>query len=340
MNRLFATLRLAFERLRHRPLFWGMLLLAILVLATLLGTVLGAARIPLAEMPRALVDPAHPAYGVLWSVRLPRVAAGVLVGAALAVSGALLQAVVRNPIADPGILGLTAGAGLGGLLAICLWPERPALVPMLAFAGGLAAVAALLTASWGGGRVGGSLRIVLSGVAVQAILFSLIALVTFFFADRAPAFVSFAIGSLNGRGWRDAALVLGPVLVGSVLALASTRTLNLLLLDDDSAAGVGLAVRRARIAASCLAALLAASAASVAGLVGFVGLVVPNWVRVLVGPDHGVVLPLSLLAGGALLVLADTAARTLAAPLELPVGALLALVGGPYFLLVLWRKLG
>jgi iron complex transport system permease protein len=339
VRRLLATVRLRFERLRDRPGFWAALLTALLVAAALLGSMLGAARIPVGEIPRAIADASHPAHTVLWTVRLPRVATGMLVGGALGAAGALLQAVVRNPIADPGILGITAGAGLGGLLAICLWPEHPVLVPLLAFLGGLGAVAALLAAAWGGGRVAGPLRIVLSGVAIQAILFSLIALVTFFFADRAPAFVSFTIGSLNGLGWRDAALILGPVVLGSALALASTRALNLLLLDDDSAAGVGLSVRRSRIAASCLAALLAAAAASVAGLVGFVGLIVPNWVRMLVGPDHRVLLPLSLLAGAALLVLADTAARTVAAPLELPVGALLALVGGPYFLVVLWRKL-
>jgi iron complex transport system permease protein len=339
VRRSLATVRLVFERLRHRPRFWAAVLTVLLVAAAILGSIIGAVRIPIGEIPRAIADPSHPAHVVLWTVRLPRVAAGVLVGGALGVAGALLQAVVRNPIADPGILGVTAGAGLGGLLAICLWPARPVLVPALAFLGGLAAVAALLAAAWGGGRVAGPLRIVLSGVAIQAMLFSLIALVTFFFADRAPAFVSFTIGSLNGLGWRDATLVLPPVVLGTGLALASTRALNLLLLDDDSAAGVGLAVRRWRIAASCLAALLAAAAASVSGLVGFVGLVVPNWVRVLVGPDHRVLLPLSMLAGAALLVLTDTAARTLAAPLELPVGALLALLGGPYFLFVLWRRL-
>jgi iron complex transport system permease protein len=339
VRRAVATVRLVFERLRDRPAFWASVLGAALVGAAVLSGMVGAARIPLAELPAALVDPSHPAHMILWSVRLTRVVAGALVGGALGVAGALLQAVVRNPIADPGLLGVTAGAGLGGMLAIVLWPDQPPLVPMFAFAGGLAAISALLAAAWGGGRVAGPLRIVLSGVAVQAILFSLIALVTFVFADRAPAFVSFTIGSLNGLGWNQSALIVLPIAVGSALALLSTRALNLLLLDDDSAAGVGLNVRRARIAASCLAALLAASAASIAGLVGFIGLVVPNWVRVLVGPDHRVLLPLCLLGGATLLILADTAARTMAAPLELPVGALLALVGGPYFLVVLWRKL-
>ncbi|MCW5890048.1 MAG: iron ABC transporter permease [bacterium] len=339
MRRAYATVRQIFLRLRDRPGFWTLVLAGLLAVAVVLGGALGAANVPLAELPAALVDPAHPAYAVLWSVRLPRVVNGALVGAALGVAGALMQAAVRNPLADPGLLGVTAGAGLGGLLAIVLRPQHPSLLPVAAFVGGLLAVATLLTAAWGGGRVTGPLRIVLSGVAVQAILFAMISLVTFFFADRAPAFVSFTIGSLNGVGWDKVLLILGPVVVGCGLALLSTRTLNLMLLDDDSAGGVGLAVRRARVGASCLAALLAAGAASVAGLVGFVGLVIPNWVRVLVGPDHRVLLPLCVLGGAALVVFADTAARMVAAPLELPVGALLALVGGPYFLFVLWRKL-
>jgi iron complex transport system permease protein len=339
MSAAVARTRLVLARLADRPGFWTLVLGGALGAAALLAGTVGAMHVPLAELPAALVDGAHPAHHALWAVRLPRIAGGVLVGAALGLAGALMQAVVRNPLADPGLLGVTAGAGLGGLLAIVGWPERPALVPALAFAGGLAAVAAVLAAAWRGGRGAGPLRIVLSGVAIQAVLFALIALVSFLFADRAPAFVGFTIGSLNGLGWDDVRRVLPTVAVGAGLAVASSRTLNVLLLDDDSAGGVGLAVRRARLGASCLAALLAAASVSVAGLVGFVGLVVPNWVRLLVGPDHHVLLPLCLLGGAALLVVADTAARMLAAPLELPVGALLALVGGPYFLVVLWRKL-
>jgi iron complex transport system permease protein len=336
--RAVARLELRFRRLSELPGFWAVVLSATLVVAALVASMVGAAALPAIQVPSALVDPDHPAHGILWNVRLPRIAAGMIVGATLGVSGALMQAVVRNPLADPGIMGVTAGAGFGGLLGIVLWPASPMLVPALAFGGGLVAIAVVLGAASSGTRVLGPLRIVLSGVAMQAILFSLIALVTFFFADRAPAFVSFTIGSLAGLGWQAAGRALVPAVIGIGIALLATRTLNLLLLDDDSAAGVGLAVRRTRIAASCVAALLAASAASVAGLVGFVGLIVPNWVRVTVGPDHRSMIPLSILGGATLVVVADTAARTLAGPLELPVGALLALIGGPYFLTVLWRK--
>jgi iron complex transport system permease protein len=294
--------------------------------------------VPLAELPRAFTDAGHPAHAILWDVRLPRVVAGALVGAALAVAGALMQAAVRNPLADPGLTGVTAGAGLGGMLAIVLWPEHPVLVPVLAYVGSLLALAAVLATAWGGSRVAGPLRLVLSGVAVQAIVFSLLALVNFVFADRAPAFVAFTIGSLAGAGWDEVIRIVLPVTAGAGLALLFARTLDLLLLDDGSAGGLGLAVVRARVGTACLAAFLAAAAASAAGLVGFVGLVVPNWVRVVTGPTHRVLLPLSLLAGATLLVVADAAARTLAAPLELPVGALLALVGGPYFLWILWSR--
>jgi iron complex transport system permease protein len=174
---------------------------------------------------------------------------------------------------------------------------------------------------------------------VQAIAFALLALLMFFFADRAPAFVAFTIGSLSGAGWGHVRLIAATTALGTALALAGARGLDMLLLDDESARSAGLSVRRARLASAGLAAVLAAGVASTAGLVGFVGLVVPNLVRILAGPSHRTLLPLSILGGAALTVIADTAARTVVAPLELPVGALLALVGGPSFLLTLRRKL-
>jgi iron complex transport system permease protein len=332
------ALALRVARLRDRPRFWTAACLVALGLAVALATSVGAASIPLVELPRALASADHPAHRILWTIRVPRIVAGALVGAALAVAGTLMQAVVRNPLADPGLLGVTAGAGLGGLLAIVLAPAAPWLVPVAALGGGLAAVAGLLAVAQGVRRVRGALALVLTGVAIQAILFALIALVTFTFADRAPAFVAFSVGSLNGAGWSAVRLAALPLAIGVVATLVCCRSLDLLLLDDDSADGVGLGVARARLVAAGLAALLAAGSASVAGLTGFVGLVVPNWARTLVGPAHAVVLPVALVGGATLLVLADTAARVVAAPLELPVGALLALVGGPHFLVTLWRR--
>lgn len=342
-TRWLARGRLVAREAARWPGFWAAGLAVALAVAVLVSARLGPVSIPTAELWDALAREGHPLHVVLWQVRLPRVAAGALVGAALAVSGALLQTVVRNPLADPGLLGVNAGAGLAAVVALVLLPDLISswalALPALAFVGAFLAVAAILLASSGPGRRLGPLAIILSGVAIQAVLFSILALVTFFFADRAPAFVAFTVGSLNGAGWPEARLVAPLMAVGIAASLVARRPLNLLLLDEASAAGVGVDVPRVRLAACAVAALLAAAAVSVAGLVGFVGLVVPNWVRVVSGPDHRTLVPLSALGGAVLVVVADLLARTVASPLELPVGALLALVGGPYFLYVLWRAL-
>jgi iron complex transport system permease protein len=338
-TRWLARGRLLAREAARWPGFWAAALSAALAVSVLVSARLGPVAVPTADLWEALTREGHPLHVVLWQVRLPRVAAGALVGAALAVSGALLQTVVRNPLADPGLLGVNAGAGVAALLALVLLPDLAWALPLLAFAGAFAAVAAILIASWGPGRRLGPLAIILSGVAIQAVLFSIVALVSFVFADRAPAFVAFTVGSLNGAGWFEAGLVTPLVVLGVAASLLARRPLNLLLLDEASAAGIGVDVSRARFGACAVAALLAAAAVSVAGLVGFVGLVVPNWVRVVSGPDHRTLVPLSALGGAVLVVTADLLARTAASPLELPVGALLALVGGPYFLFILWRKL-
>jgi len=339
MRRWVARGRLVAAELGRWPWIWAISLSVALLVAASLSARYGAVRVPTLELWFALTDVGHPLHTVLWEVRLPRVVVAALVGGSLAVSGALLQTVVRNPLADPGLLGVNAGAGVAALIALAWAPGFALLLPVMAFGGALAAVSIILLAAWGSGQRLSPLKIILSGVAVQAILFSVIALLTFFFADRAPAFVAFTVGSLSGAGWSEAGIVAPVAAAGLLLAVAGRRSLNLLLLDDATAAGVGVEVQRSRLAASAVAALLAAASVSVAGLVGFVGLVVPNWVRVVSGPDHRSLIPLSALGGSVLVVAADLLARLLTAPLELPVGALLALVGGPYFLFVLWRKL-
>ena len=339
MRSLWLRAQLVRDRLSGRPGVWAAVLAVVLVASAATSAAFGAVVVPWRELPKAILDPTHPLHGPVFDVRIPRIAGAVLVGASLGVAGALMQTVVRNPLADPGLLGVSAAAGAAGLFALIFFPASPELVPFFAFGGGLLAVVLVLGSAFGSLRAGGPLRIVLSGVALQALFFALIALVTFFFADRAPAFASFVVGSLNGLGWSDTLLVLVPTVIGIGLAMVFLRVWNALLLDDAAASGVGLAVRRARVGASTIAALLAAGAVSVAGLVGFVGLVVPNAVRLVVGPDHRALLPLCALGGAALVVAADAAARTATAPLELPVGALLAFLGAPYFLGLLWWKL-
>lgn len=339
MSSLLWQIRSRAELAFDQPIAWAFVTAAVLVLAMVVAATQGAVGLPTLELPSSILDPAHPFHAVIWNVRLPRVACGAFVGMNLAVAGTLLQTAVRNPLADPGILGVSAGAGVGALVVILFFPGHSAWIPWAAFLGGMATVGIIVAFAASRARETGPLRIVLSGVALQAILFAGIALLSFAFADRAPSFAAFMVGSLNGLGWNELRLLLAPSLVGLAAGLLAIRTLNLLLLDDGSAGGLGVAVARARFGAACIAALLTAGAVSVAGLVGFVGLVVPNGMRLLVGPDHRILLPVSALAGAALVIAADTVARTSLAPLELPVGALLSLVGGPYFLYLLWRKL-
>jgi iron complex transport system permease protein len=333
-----AAVALRARRARVRPGALAGAFGVLLVLACAFAMAAGAVAVPLAELPRALFDASHPQHAVIAQIRVPRVLAGAAIGASLATAGALLQAAVRNPLADPGLLGVTSVAGAAGLVAIVLFPAYPALVPLVALVGGLVAVAAVLGIAFATTRPVGPLRLVLAGVAVQSLGFAAIALMTFLYADRAPAFAAFVVGSLSGAGWNDVAIAAVCAALGLALALGATRWLDLLLLDDASASGVGLPVRTARVLAASIAALLAAGAVSTAGLLGFVGLVVPNGVRIASGPTHRALLPVAALAGASLLVLGDALARVVAAPLELPVGALLALIGAPYFLHLLWKR--
>ncbi|MEM7410331.1 MAG: iron ABC transporter permease [Myxococcota bacterium] len=339
MSRLWGQLRTLYLRLRERPSFWAMLLTAGVGAAALHALTTGAVAVPLAELWPALIDEEHAFHAVVFDVRLPRIVGAVLVGASLACAGALMQTVVRNPLADPGLIGVSAGAGVAVLLVIVLAPEATLALPFFAFLGASTALTVLIASAWTKARTPAPLRIILSGVALQALGLGLLAILQFFYADRAPAFVAFVIGSLNGLSWTDVGIVLVPTVIGLSLALIGIRTLNLLLFDDATASGVGLRVRAARLAASGLSALLAAGAVSVAGLVAFVGLIVPNGIRLLTGPDHKVLIPLTALGGALLMICADTLGRTAVAPLELPVGALLALIGGPYFLVLLRWKL-
>lgn len=323
--------------LAERTVVWAVALSVALIAALAFGLTHGAAPVPLAQLLPALFDASHPSHSVVSSVRLPRLLCSALLGSSLALSGTLLQTAVRNPLADPGLLGVSAGAAVATLVGLLFFPSHPELLPVFGLCGGLAAMAVLLLASSGAPGRDHPLRLVLCGVALQSLFFAGVSLLTFIFAERAPSFVAFTLGSLNGAGWREVWILAVPACIGAVLALAAIRPLDVLLLDEGSASSVGLSVRNTRLGVACAAALLAAGAVAVAGLVGFVGLVVPNAVRLLVGPAHRALLPLAALGGSAFVVLADTGARTLAAPLELPVGVPLACVGAPYFLYLVWK---
>ncbi len=337
--RLRARTRLHWEALVRWPGFWAAGLLVLLLGTAVAAIRFGAVPLTSSELWAALAHADHPLHAVIVEVRLPRVVAASCVGAGLALSGLLLQTVVRNPLADPGLLGINSGAGLAALCALVVWPDVAGLLPLFSFLGALGAVLVILLAAWGPRRRLSPLKLILSGVAIQSVLFAGIALVTFIYADRAPAFVAFTVGSLNGVGWHHIRWLAPGVAVGFVLAYAARRSFDLLLLDDATATSVGLNVQGTRLLACAGAALLASVSVSAAGLVGFVGLVVPNALRLATGPHHRTLIPLCVIGGAALANVADLAARTAAAPLELPVGALMALIGGPYFLFILWKQL-
>lgn len=338
--RRWAALRWRVRLAAGHPSWWLALLGGVLVLAVVAATSAGSVPIAWSELASAWSDPTHPAHGVLVRVRLPRVVGAVEVGAALGVAGLLLQTALRNPLADAGLLGVSAGAGFAAMVVLVLAPAAAALVPLAAFAGGLAALGVLVTlASLAAARLTPQ-TLLLAGVALQAILFAGVAVLTLLFADRAPAFVAFSVGSLATTLWREVLWGLPMVVLGLGGTFAATRLLDMMLFDDASAAGLGVSLPRARLLVALLAAVLCAAAVALAGLVGFVGLLVPNGLRLLLGSRHVVLVPATALGGAALVVLADLGARTVVAPIELPVGAVMALVGGPFFLFLLLRRGG
>jgi iron complex transport system permease protein len=305
--------------------------------AVIIGIGMGAVAIPPGEILVILAGGGSAEdHAIVWNLRLPRVLLGALVGSSLALSGAVLQGVLRNPLADPGIIGVSAGAGLVAVAVMIIEPQWVGFIPWGAFLGALTTALLVMGFTWGAGG-SSPLRLVLAGVALNALLGAVMGLVMILYADRVPAVLGWTLGSLSGCSWPELQRMLPLTALGAVLAVGCARLLTLFLLPEEVIRGLGVALAWVRPMLITVAALLAAGAVSATGLIGFVGLVIPHMARLLVGPDYRLLLPLATLLGAGLVVAADTAARTLAAPLELPVGSVLALVGAPYFLFLLWR---
>ena len=281
----------------------------------------------LSEIHRAIVE----------KIRLPRVVLGVLVGATLSLSGAAYQGAFRNPLADPYLLGIAAGAGLGATIAITsdLGDGAGILdpVPLAAFAGALIGVVASYMAGHIGGRSTASL--VLAGVAVASFLTACQTYVLQANSDSFREVYGWILGRIATSGWSEPVLMLPYFLITVVVVLRYRRALDVLAVGDEEAAALGINPRRIRAIVVIAASLGAAAAVSVSGLIGFVGIIVPHTVRLLFGNSNRIVLPLSVLFGGAFMVLADLAARTLVEPAELPIGVVTAFLGAPFFVLVL-----
>lgn len=324
--------------------------LALVAVAMLVSVTQGAAGLPVEGVVRSLAD-ALPGvaldqtlsaqqHAVLWQIRLPRTVLAVLVGASLAMAGAGYQGVFRNPLADPYLLGVSAGAGLGAVLALGFdldlsWGPVSAL-PAAAFLGAVLAVSGSVLVARGSFRDPATL--LLAGVAMAA-LFSAVQTyaITRLDQTRAREVLSWLFGRLATHGWAPTSLLVPYVVLAGLVLLLHARHLDVLRLGDDEARGLGLHPARSRLVVVSAATLITAAAVSVSGLIAFVGLVTPHVVRLLVGHSYRVLVPLSALVGGAFLALVDIGARTLAAPAELPVGVITAFVGAPFFCFVLWK---
>jgi len=263
------------------------------------------------------------------------------VGASLAAAGALYQALFRNPLADPYILGISSGAGLGAMIAIVVTAGATAarfgVVPLAAFIGsGLTMLLVVRLASTRGRLDPTSL--LLAGVAVSYTLAALTAFVMVYAREQMAAIVYWMMGGLSAASWGYVVMIVPMFLLGIAYPLLSTRELNIMLLGDDRAGELGVNVERFKLGVLAAASLLTAAAVSVSGLIGFVGLMTPHIVRLILGPDHRLLLPASILGGATLMVVADLIARTVLAPVEIPVGIVTAVFGGPFFIWLLVRR--
>ena len=273
---------------------------------------------------------------VIWNIRFPRNIVGALVGANLAVSGAILQAVMKNPLADPGIVGVSSGAGLAGVIMLIFMPEASLLLTPVAFIGAMLSAAAVYALAWKNGIRPS--RIILAGVAVSAFLGSGISALLVFYSDKVQGALLWMVGGLSARSWPQVESLFPYTILGLVFAICGCKALTILSLGDETARGLGLPVEKVRFTMTAVAALLAAGAVSIAGLIGFVGLVVPHIVRLIVGTDYKYVVPGSAILGAGVLVFCDTLGRVLFSPIEIPAGIIMAFLGAPFFLYLLRRS--
>lgn len=280
--------------------------------------------------------PDTPNEQIVGVLRLPRLIEGILVGAALGVAGAVLQGALNNPLASPDVIGVTAGAGFGAVLIILAFPASIALLPVGALAFGLLAAALVFIVAWSGRNPGNVNRVILAGIAIAAMFGAGTTAVMTANAEAASSVIFFLAGGLTSDGWLDLKTIWPYFLAGFIVAACVVRPLDKLALGDDVAASLGSRPRVTRLMSGLAAALLASASAALAGLLSFLGLVVPHVVRMAAGTSsHSYVVPVSAIGGAALLVAADTFARVVAAPVELPVGPFIVILGVPLFLWLL-----
>ena len=297
---------------------------------------IGSLKVSFPDLMRGLFVERIEEVAVIYDLRFPRIIISMLAGAAIAVSGVLFQAVLKNPLADPGIIGISSGASFAAVLITAFAPQLYFFTPLVAFFGGVVAFFLVYFLSWKGGL--SPLRIILTGVAVDA-----------FFTGLSSAFNSMSGGNMSGvasiveanitqKTWDDVITMVPYVVAGLFLACLFIRECNLMSLEDKTVRSLGMNVNATRIVISLIAVLLASISTAIAGAVSFLGLIVPHIGRILVGSDHRALIPFSALAGACFFLLADTIGRTIAAPYEISAAIIMSVVGGPFFIILLRRS--
>lgn len=314
---------------------------ALLIVAALVAASSGAAPIPLLSY---LIGKANWKEGfsvILFQIRLPRIVLAILVGAALAIAGAVYQAIFKNHLADPYIIGVSAGAGLGATIGIVLNIGQHSLgiyaIPVLAFVGGLLTIILVYQIARVGTRVPVT-SLLLAGLAVSSTLAALMSLIMVLGGKDLHTVVFWLMGGLSTANWDQVKMALPLILIGLPIPFFFTRELNVMLLGEERAQHLGVEIEQVKKILLTAASMVTAAAVAVSGLVGFIGLMVPHLVRLVIGPEHRWLLPISLLCGAILLLVADTLARSILNPVEIPVGIVTAILGGPFFLFLLYKK--
>lgn len=298
----------------------------------------GAGSLPLSasELFEGLFVKYNEKVAVVYDLRFPRIIISLAAGAAMAVSGVLFQAVLKNPLADPGIIGVSSGASFAAVIIAAFFPSLYFFTPIFAFLGGVAAFTLVYSLSWKSGLE--PLRIILVGVAVNAVFVGLMQALNAMSGSRNTGVASIVNANISMKTWGDVQTLLAYEVIGLILAFVLAGRCNLLALEDRTARSVGVNVNRLRIFVSLAAVLLASISTAIVGVVGFLGLIVPHIARILVGSDHKVLLPYSALLGACVFLAADTLGRVIAPPYEVSAAIVMAVLGGPFFIILLRRS--
>lgn len=313
------------------------IILGVLLAALVFASInIGSLQVSFGELMRGLFVERIENVAAIYDLRFPRIVISLFAGAAVAVAGVLFQAVLKNPLADPGIIGISSGASFAAVVVTAFLPALYFFTPLFAFGGGVLAFFLVYSLSWKGGL--SPLRIILTGVAVSAMFSGLSDALNSMTGGSSSGVASIVEGNITQKTWEDVQTLLPYVIVGLVLAVLFSKMCNLMTLEDKTARGLGVNVNLMRILISLVAVLLASISTAVAGAVSFLGLIVPHIGRILVGSDHRALVPFSMLAGAFTFLLADTIGRTVAAPYEVSASIIMSVIGGPFFIILLRRS--